>query len=140
VIDLFESILAFVKAFRSRPTSDGGLTGPQLACLSLLNRHSPLRLTSLAEEMRCDLSVLSRQAGALEVAGLIARARDPHDGRACLVELTAAGRERLYATWAANANQLKLALSGFDDSAIVTAAAVLRRLTQHTTDETVSKN
>jgi DNA-binding MarR family transcriptional regulator len=53
----------------------------------------PARLSALADDVSLDLSTVSRQVGALESAGLVARAPDPTDGRAVLVEATPRGLE-----------------------------------------------
>jgi DNA-binding MarR family transcriptional regulator len=53
----------------------------------------PTRLSALADDVYLDLSTVSRQVGALESAGLVARNPDPTDRRAVLVEATPTGQE-----------------------------------------------
>lgn len=55
--------------------------------------EEPARVTTLAERVHTDVSVVSRQVRHLESAGLVAKAPDPDDGRASLVTLTASGTD-----------------------------------------------
>jgi DNA-binding MarR family transcriptional regulator len=55
----------------------------------------PVRLTDLAGDLGVDVSTVSRQVAHLETRSLVIRARDPDDGRASLLRLTADGREVL---------------------------------------------
>jgi DNA-binding MarR family transcriptional regulator len=61
--------------------------------LARIATGGPKRLTSLAGDLCVDLSTVSRQVAALEAAGLVRRAPDPVDRRACLIEATEAGAD-----------------------------------------------
>ena len=72
-----------------------GLQGAQVQLLFALDRAQECRVANLATHQLVDPSVVSRQVAALEKLGLIVRRSDPDDGRASLVSLTGAGREKL---------------------------------------------
>ncbi len=72
-----------------------GLQGAQVQLLFALHRSQECRVAGLATHQLVDPSVVSRQVAALEKLGLVARRSDPDDGRASLVSLTEAGREKL---------------------------------------------
>ncbi|MQA11086.1 MAG: MarR family transcriptional regulator [Pseudonocardiaceae bacterium] len=68
------------------------------ACYALLLRLSdiePVRAAEVVDKTGLDKSTVSRQIARLEELSLIERVLDPTDGRARLVQLTEAGRERL---------------------------------------------
>jgi DNA-binding MarR family transcriptional regulator len=124
-----DSAFRLVKAFKCKNTWDaGGLTRTQLATLTALKHRSPRRITSLAEESRNDLSVLSRQIAALENWGMVERTRDPADGRAFLVSLTDHGRATLAEVWAKRIEELRGDLADFSDAELAHAAIVLDRI------------
>ncbi len=78
----------FVRALKQR------FGVPDPASLPLLHRlvEGPARPTELADALHLDLSVVSRQLTSLAERGLVAKTRDPGDGRAHQVEITDAGR------------------------------------------------
>ena len=78
----------FVRALKQRY----GVPDP--ASLPLLFRllEGPTRPTELAEALHIDLSVVSRQLTSLSARDLVAKTKDPGDGRAHQVEITDAGR------------------------------------------------
>ncbi len=71
------------------------LSPSTVAALATVERHGPLTPSELAAVERIKRPTATRTLGVLCDAGLIARARDPEDGRSALVSATAAGRERL---------------------------------------------
>src|SRR5439155_9305670 len=60
--------------------------------LGRLGEEGPLRLTELASILRLDASTVSRQVHDLAERGMVARHRDPDDGRAGLLSVTEEGR------------------------------------------------
>jgi DNA-binding MarR family transcriptional regulator len=69
----------------------------QMAVLGRLDREGPASTSDLAAAERMRPQSMAQTVRDLEAAGLVSRQPDPHDGRRALVELTAAGREQLYA-------------------------------------------
>lgn len=77
------------------------LLGPEvaaMACLAVIDRQGPLRVSALATELILDPSTTSRHVAQLERAELLERHSDPADLRAVLLKLTPAGHARL-AQW-----------------------------------------
>jgi DNA-binding MarR family transcriptional regulator len=68
-----------------------GLDRAAYHLLGRLVTEGPKRLSTLAADMCVDLSVVSRQVAALEVAGLVTRTADPVDRRASLIAATDTG-------------------------------------------------
>jgi DNA-binding MarR family transcriptional regulator len=69
----------------------------QMAVLGRLDREGPASTSDLAAAERMRPQSMAQTVRDLEATGLVSRRPDPEDGRRALVELTAAGRERLYA-------------------------------------------
>jgi DNA-binding MarR family transcriptional regulator len=71
-----------------------GLSLAKLAALkALLDAGESLPLTQLAERLSCVKSNITQLVDRLEADGLVQRQADPHDRRARLATLTAAGRK-----------------------------------------------
>lgn len=69
-----------------------GLSPTESGVLAILDRAGAMRAGDLAEAEAINPTLLSRVVGRLEDAGLVARERDPDDGRASRVDATPAGR------------------------------------------------
>jgi DNA-binding MarR family transcriptional regulator len=82
-------------ARRLRQQAGADATPTQLAALSTIGRHEPLRLSLLASKERIGRSTVTRLASNLEGRGYIRRYPDATDGRSQLVALTPSGRELL---------------------------------------------
>jgi DNA-binding MarR family transcriptional regulator len=91
-------------------------------------QHGPRQVGEIAQAMRVDVSVASRQVAALAEAGLVARDVAPGDRRARTVELTEAGRA-LAARSAHAAVELAAAVFGdWSDAEIDLAAEQFRKV------------
>lgn len=71
------------------------LTPTQLATLSTIERCAPLRSGDLAAAEGISKASMTRVVTVMADLGLIERRADPHDGRACQVQLSAHGRSEL---------------------------------------------
>ncbi|HEX4089748.1 MAG TPA: MarR family transcriptional regulator [Trebonia sp.] len=60
--------------------------------LHTVQSEGPMRASALAAGVQSDLSTVSRQVTALVGRGLLERRADQHDGRACVLAVTEAGR------------------------------------------------
>jgi DNA-binding MarR family transcriptional regulator len=81
--------------------AEGGPQPLDRAAYSILGRlhdDGPQRLGTLAGAFGVDPSTITRQVQSLEQHHLVARVRDPADRRACLLQLTDAGRGALQRT------------------------------------------
>jgi DNA-binding MarR family transcriptional regulator len=119
---------------RLRPTLAGsGLTPTRLSVLATLARRGPLRISELASIEGLNPTMLSRLIAELSGAGLLARVPDPDDGRAALVDATAAGR-RLHKKIQGERNDvLSVLLAGLDEDRrgdLVKALGVLEELAE----------
>jgi DNA-binding MarR family transcriptional regulator len=72
--------------------ADSPLTPDEFAVTSVLLLEQPVRPTELAELTGLRPTTLSNYLRRFEAAGVVTRRRDPDDGRASLVELTAEGK------------------------------------------------
>jgi DNA-binding MarR family transcriptional regulator len=122
-----------------RHTSAGaGLTPSELSTLSAVYQAGPIGLSELAALERLNPTMLSRIAGKLCDAGLIARTAAPDDRRAALVDVTAAGRKRhvrIQAERTASLARHLEALSGADAAALLAALPALETLAASLRDE-----
>ena len=75
--------------------SGGTLDRSGYLLLHALGTHGPQNVNALAERLGLDGSTVTRQVVALERAGHVERARDPHDGRSVVVRPTADGLDEL---------------------------------------------
>jgi DNA-binding MarR family transcriptional regulator len=95
VVDQLAQVARRSRAFGMSAARAYGLQPTQVELLVTVSRAGECRLASLAAQQLVDPSVISRQIGALERGGLLARRPDPEDGRAALVSVTDRGAARL---------------------------------------------
>jgi DNA-binding MarR family transcriptional regulator len=89
----------FVLAQRTRGLLDialagAPLTAAQYAAYSAVLEFGPLSTSDLARHLGLPVSSVHEEVAAMVVRGHVERRRDPRDGRAFLLRLTAAGREQ----------------------------------------------
>ena len=82
-------------ARRLRQEAGTDLGPSQVAALATIERHGPLSPSELAELERIKRPTATRILRHLEEAALVARVKDPEDGRGSIVSVTAAGRTHL---------------------------------------------
>lgn len=95
--------------------------------LGILAAHGEQRVSDLAERLRVDLSVISRQVTALIDAGLVARATDPADRRVHRLAITDTGLETLHVHREQMVELISRGLADWSDEDVVGFAASLRR-------------
>ncbi|MEU5636003.1 MarR family transcriptional regulator [Streptomyces rishiriensis] len=86
------------------------------------------RATELAAYIGVGKATMSRQLRALEQLGLIARAPDPADGRAWLVDLTEEGRSRVSRVREARRERYVSHFSHWDRAEVAELARLLQQL------------
>jgi len=79
-------------ARRLRQESGTDLGPSQVAALASIERHGPLSPSEVAQIERIKRPTATRIVGHLEKAGLVERVKDPADGRASILTITAEGR------------------------------------------------
>jgi DNA-binding MarR family transcriptional regulator len=99
-----------------------------LQALGLIGRGEANRVSDIADALRIDLSVASRQVAVLEASGWVTRASDPADGRARRLEATASGRAVLTDTLARMADAYTGVLEGWSEEELRSLHATLARL------------
>ena len=88
--------MAILRTARRLRQEAGVDLGPALiAALGTIERNGPLTPSELADLERVKRPTATRMINRLEAEGLIVRARDPADGRSCLVSASARGLELL---------------------------------------------
>jgi DNA-binding MarR family transcriptional regulator len=95
--------------------------------LAVLATSGEQRASDLAEKLRLDLSVISRQVAALIEAGLVARTTDPGDRRVHQLAITDAGIQTLRDHRRRMVDLISSGLADWDDEDVVTLARLLRR-------------
>lgn len=86
------------------------LTMPETSALSRLDRAGPMTSSELARQDRVSPQSMGVTVAALEQRGLIARDRDPDDGRRIMLSLTEAGRRVVHTRRDARTGQIARAL------------------------------
>jgi DNA-binding MarR family transcriptional regulator len=82
-------------ARRLRQEAGTDLGPSQVAALATIERHGPLSPSELAEAERIKRPTATRILRHLEEGGLVERVKDPADGRASILSVTAGGRTLL---------------------------------------------
>ena len=77
--------------------SDDAMSLNQLAVMGTLERHGRMAIGDLAEQEKVRPPSMTRTVACLEESGHVRRVKHETDGRQVVVELTAAGRERVTA-------------------------------------------
>jgi DNA-binding MarR family transcriptional regulator len=116
---------AFKRTLRDVVSSDAfGWIG----ALSVIARHDDgIRPSHLADMLHVDLSVVSRSVTQLEELGYVTRERDPEDGRAFVVHVAPAGRERIEQLTTGFAEHISSRLDGWSDVDVDSFTTALRR-------------
>lgn len=103
------------------------LTVSAYRILLRINDETDVRITDLAANFQVGKPTMSRQVGALEQLGLVARRPDPDDGRGTLVSLTEQGRSAFDRAQTRRHAWIDGLMSGFTDDQAHTFAALLRQ-------------
>ena len=96
--------------------------------LAAIVREGPLRVSEVAAHLMVDLSVASRQVGALQAAGYVSRERDADDGRASVLAPTPAGERVLAESHRRMVDEVAEVLDDWPDREVAALTAALARL------------
>ena len=99
-----------------------------LYVLALVQRGEADRVSAIADRLRVDASVASRQARALELQGLLRREADASDGRAHCLRVTDAGQATLDDAQRRIVDAFSEILSGWEPDEIAALSRALGRL------------
>ncbi|MGC4961485.1 MarR family winged helix-turn-helix transcriptional regulator [Gordonia sp. DT218] len=131
VDDLFDALSRYMR-LRDRAvhttfkTADGEFETAAFKGLFHLARES-MRSRELAEGLNADPSTVSRHVAQLVELGLVRREADPADGRATLLVITDAGRERVEAMRMVRRTAMDDAMSDWTDDELATLVRLLSR-------------
>ena len=92
-----------------------------------LDGRGPTTIGALAAELGLAATTVTRQVAAMDADGLVRRSRDPHDGRACRVELTDEGARRMREVRAARVDRVGDLLGDWPEADRQALAALLAR-------------
>lgn len=125
--DSVEARVSFFVARVNRQlnSATGGLSHGLLAALATVAKSGPLRLAELGRIEQVSAPGITRIVADLEDRGLVARRADPDDGRAVLIETTAAGKDALLVARGARAQVVAALLSQLSPEELATVDAVL---------------
>jgi DNA-binding MarR family transcriptional regulator len=137
--ELVDEVMRFVRLLKASTASPAGLDMASLLLLWPLLHVGPMRLRDLAKAKGVDQSTASRQAAQLVKVGLVRRAPDPADRRACLLVLTDRGREVWREVADARSRGIAQALAGWDDDRIGEFAGLFRDF-NHAVQQHVAAN
>jgi DNA-binding MarR family transcriptional regulator len=120
------SVGTLVRKLKQVPaTGDEELTVPETSALSRLDRGGPATSSDLARLERISPQSMGATIAALEQRGLIARDRDPHDGRRIVLSVTEAGLQVVRDRRGARTAQIARALAtGFTPEELAQLRAV----------------
>jgi DNA-binding MarR family transcriptional regulator len=90
-----------------------------------------MRPTDLAEQLQIEAPAVTRKAQQLEQSGLVGRTRDPNDGRATQLQLTAQGRRTINRILAVRRDWLTTLLSNWPGSSQIEFARLVRLFTNN---------
>lgn len=134
-VDAFAAIaadIAFLKRELGRTVHATGCPATvqvgALAVLAHLDRSGPTRLSNVAQCLRVDLSVVSRQVKTLEDHGFVRRTTDADDRRAFQVNVTDEGRGAVQKLRDAAASHLSGVLTTWDSGDVASLRHLLDRL------------
>jgi DNA-binding MarR family transcriptional regulator len=117
-----------------QPLAKGELTLPERSALAKLERNGPTTAAALAKLEQISPQSMGATLSALESRGLVARAKDPWDGRRVILSITAAGRAALQTKREARSALLAQALeanfTAQEIEQLMLAAPLLERLSQ----------
>jgi DNA-binding MarR family transcriptional regulator len=113
------------KLKQASAAGDEELTVPETSALSRLDRGGPATSSDLARLERISPQSMGATIAALEQRGLIARDRDPHDGRRIVLSITEAGLQVVRDRRGARTAQIARALAaGFTQEELAQLRAV----------------
>ncbi|WP_082131573.1 MULTISPECIES: MarR family winged helix-turn-helix transcriptional regulator [Cellulomonas] len=128
LLDLLHDVLRNARRDASERLGDA-ITPGQLRLLRTLDRMGrPRRLGELAEALDVAPRSVTSKVDQAAADGWVRRVPDPDDRRATLVELTAAGRERLDAVASSREAGVRARLDALDDDEQQTLLRLLRRV------------
>ena len=122
--------LAFVAGRLNRRirAAGGGLSHGLLSALATVQKYGPIRLADLAQQEFVSAPSTTRLIAELEKRGFVSRTVDPDDGRAFLIEITAAGESEVLRARSARAEMVEQLLNALSPEQFAALAAAIPAL------------
>ena len=120
--------LSIGRLSRRLRAAGGELSHGLLSALSTISKQGPVRLADLAQLEFVSAPSATRFVTELEARGLVTRSVDPADGRAFLIEATAAGVQTILQARSARAAQIAELLAKLNRADAAALAAALPAL------------
>ncbi|PRZ32753.1 DNA-binding MarR family transcriptional regulator [Antricoccus suffuscus] len=143
--DLVQTLGQLVRTGRARSAKWGAeedpesgiiISSPLFALLSILRNEGEMRMQTLAARVGSDMSVVSRQVGALEEAGCICRRADDQDRRVTMLSLSDYGRQRHAAGLSRRVAIFKTGLRNWSEEDATVLLTLVSRITKDLADIT----
>ncbi|CAN5149417.1 hypothetical protein BH11ACT4_BH11ACT4_06190 [soil metagenome] len=125
--------LAVGRLSRRLRGAGGDLSHGLLSALATVSKRGPIRLADLAQIELVSAPSSTRLVTELESRGLVTRSVDPSDGRAFLIEATAAGAETIVQARSARSEMLAELIGNLapaDRTALVAALPALEAMAE----------
>jgi DNA-binding MarR family transcriptional regulator len=113
---------------------EGELPVPEMSALSRLDRGGPATSSELARYDRISPQSMGATIATLEQRGMVARTRDPEDGRRIVLSITDTGRRLVRDRRGARTEQIARALDAFtpaERGQLLAVAPLLERLAEN---------
>jgi DNA-binding MarR family transcriptional regulator len=120
-------VMEATRRFRSRDPEDQ-VDPSSFPLAKQLMCSNAMRVTDVATRLGLDASTVSRQIKQLEDKGLVERTPDPADGRASLVQISAAGQASMQAAFRRRYDRIKAVLEPWTDDDRARLQELLTRL------------
>ena len=128
-VDLLHAVNRAIRKAAVAAQPEGAPSPAEARALRVLgNSAGGMRMSELADALRIARRSTTSVVDALTAAGLVVRSPDPEDGRAVVVELTAAGRDELRRASRRRAEAGAAVLSRLTEQELTTLTALLSRL------------
>lgn len=112
----------------ARMESELGVSAPQRFIVRYIGRHPEITAGRLAELLHLDRGTVSATLRRLEEKDLIARGRDPHDGRRVILTLTPRGASLDHPSEGTVEDAVEHVVSGASDAELHALSTLLDRL------------
>ncbi|CAH0312057.1 MarR family transcriptional regulator [Peribacillus frigoritolerans] len=130
-LQLIEYDIALLVRLTTSPSRQiGNLDRSEFLLLSELDKHGPLGINELSDQLRLNVSTASRQVAAMESKEFIRRYPDPKNGRISLIVMTKEGQEILHNAQKSRQERLSDILKDWSEEDLNVLQRNLTRLNQ----------
>ena len=132
---LMNRIMGRYNANLKKKLGEAGLSTAKMRVLGVLAARGGLMVNELSVHCVIGQSTMSRTLTAMLDEGLIRREEDPHDSRACRIDLTDQGRDLFDAMWPYSSDANEHLFAGIDaeerEAFVATLNRILKNIREH---------